>query len=287
MATSADMAATDDGLGDSRTNGAGNARARNGRHDLDQSGQGGGVVALAEAGAGRGMALADSTPSTQKWKPDDSVYLRLARAQDDVKTITQDATIKVKSKDDNKSDFTYKGVSSPQVVTFAKRALLDNGIVFIPVPSQDGVRVAGNKTALWVEGHFISVDDPSDKFASGAWGAGTDNNDKDYAKAMTNAVKIILSKVLMMSTLEDESDEATPHEPNHKPKAVKTAEAVTDVAIRTWGDAYKAAIDGCKTVAQLKKVRGENAHMMNNPNVPQVTKDYFIDKIAALEGTLE
>lgn len=202
-----------------------------------------------------------------------------------MKTITQDADIEIKK--DGKTVGKYKGVTSAQIVTFAKRALLNNGIVFLPIVSTDLVRVAGNKTAVYVEGQFISVDDSSDRFATGAWGAGTDNNDKDFAKATTNAVKVLLSKVLMMSTLEDESDETTPHEPEHKPKAVKNAEALSDAAIKSWADAYKAAIDGCKTLKELKRIRAENASMMSNPGVPAVTKDYFIDKITALEGTLE
>jgi hypothetical protein len=209
----------------------------------------------------------------------------MSRAQDDVKTITQDTEVRIVK--EGKELGKYKGVGSPQVVTFAKRALLSNGIMFMPQPSQEGVRISGNKTALWVEGHFINIDKPDDKIVMGAWGAGTDNNDKDYAKAMTNAVKIILSKALMMSTLEDESDDATPHDADAKPRAVKNAEALTDVAIKTWADAFKSALDGCRTLKDLKTVRAQNANMMNNPGVPSVTKDYFIDKISALEGTLE
>jgi hypothetical protein len=202
-----------------------------------------------------------------------------------VKVITLDADIKGKTKDG--TAFSYKGVSSAQVVTFAKAALLANGIVFYPAMKRDGVQVTGNKTAVYIDGHFVSVDDSEDRIVTGAWGAGTDFNDKDYSKAFTNAVKNCLAKMLGMSTLEDDSNEATPHEPDHKPRAVKNAEALSDVAIKTWADAYKAALDGCKTLKDLHRIRADNAPMMNNPGVPQVTKDYFLDKIAALEGTLE
>ncbi len=229
--------------------------------------------------------MADSAPSTQKWKPTDSVHVRLAKAQDDVKTITQDMTIKGVSKKSGK-EFSFKGVSSAQVVTFAKRTLLDHGLVFLPRQTRDGVVVSGNMTSVYVNATFACVD-ADGCFETGAWGSGTDDNDKAHSKAYTNAVKNILSKTLMMSTLEDDDGEATPHEPDHKPRQVRNAEAVTDVAIKTWADAYKAAIDGCRTLAQLKKVRGENAHMMNNPAIPAVTKDYFIETLTALEGTLE
>lgn len=100
-------------------------------------------------------------------------------------------------------------------------------------------------------------------------------------------MKNCLAKMLGMSTLEDDSAEATPHEPEHKPRAIKNAEALTDVVIKSWADNYKAALDSCKTAKQLHQLRADNAHMMKNPGVPQVTKDYFLDKIEALEGTLE
>lgn len=244
---------------------------------------------LAEAAPGDDgrVEVADSAGSAQKWQPSDSVYLRLARAQADVKKIDQDVTIKVKAKDGSNTNASYQGVSHAQVVTNAKAALLANGIVFYPAMKRDGVQVTGNKTAVYIEGHFVSVDDSDDRIVTGAWGAGTDFNDKDYSKAFTNAVKNCLAKMLGMSTLEDDSNEATPHEPEHKPRAVKNAEALSDVAIKTWADAYKAALDGCKTIKQLKQVRADNAPMMNNPGVPQVTKDYFLDKISAMEGVLE
>lgn len=280
-----DLSGAADRLGNGRANGAGKLSSRSVRPRADGPLGDMGGVAEAEASADGRVEVADSQGSTQKWKPDDSVYLRLARAQSDVKTITLDADVKAKTKDGK--EFTYKGVSSAQVVTFAKSALLSNGIVFYPVMKRDGVQVTGNKTAVYIDGHFVSVDDDADRIVTGAWGAGTDFNDKDYSKAFTNAVKNCLAKMLCMSTLEDDSSEATPHEPEHRPRELKNAQALTDVAIKSWADAYKAAIDGCKSLKQLKQIRADNAPMMNNPGVPQVTKDYFIDKITELEGILE
>ena len=284
MATSENMASTANGLGNGRANSAGNLRARNSGTALDEPGHDPQPGSLSETDHDGGVPLADSAPRTQKWSNTDNVYLRLARAQDDVKTIKLDATVEGKTKDGAK--FSYKGVSHAQVVTHAKSALLANGIVFYPVQKRDGVQVTGNKTAVFIEGHFVSVDDSDDRIVTGAWGAGTDFNDKDYSKAFTNAVKNCLAKMLGMSTLEDESDEATPHEPEHKPRAVKNAEALSDIAIKTWADAFKSAIDGCKNRAELKKVRADNSHMLTHPGVPAVTKDYFIDKLEALDGAL-
>lgn len=285
MATGADMVGSVSGLGDGRANGTGAVRSRTGSGDRNGPDASGGTVAVAASGDAGRVEVADGTERPQKWKPSDSVYIRLAAAQDDVRTITQDMTIKGVSKKSGK-EFSFKGVSSAQVVTFAKRALLDHGLVFLPRETRDGVIVSGNMTSVYVNAAFACVD-ADGAFETGAWGSGTDDNDKAHSKAYTNAVKNILSKTLMMSTLEDDSEEATPHEPDHKPKALRNAEALTDVAVKTWADAYKSAIDGCRTAKQLQKVRAENAHMMTNAGVPQITKDYFIDKITALEGTLE
>ena len=285
MDTGKDMAIAVDRLGNGGAKPAGDLRTRNSGAAVDGPATDLRAVAVPETGVDGSVAVADGAPSTQKWKPSDNVYLRLARAQDDVKVIKLDADIKGKTKEG--AAFAYKGVSAPQVMTFAKTALFTNGVVFLPIAREGSVKVAGNKTAVYVDGHFISVDDPADRFVSGAWGAGTDFNDKDFAKAMTNAVKIILAKTLMMSTLEDESEDAIPHEPEHKPKAVRAAEALTDVAIKSWADGFKSALDGCKNIKQLKHVRADNAPMMNNPGIPQITKEYFLDKIAALEGVLE
>lgn len=287
MVTSEGMAPAGDRLDNGRTNGAGKIHARNRNQDVDRPDGSSGESDIPSPGNVGRVEVAESPPRTNKWSERDSVYLRLARAQADVKKIDQDVDIKVKSKDGGDSRVTYKGVSHAQVVTNAKSALLSNGIVFYPVQKRDGVQVTGNKTAVFIEGHFVSVDDDGDRIVTGAWGAGTDFNDKDYSKAFTNAVKNCLAKMLGMSTIEDESREETPHEPEHKPRAVKNAEALTDVAVTSWASAYKAALDGCATAKQLKHVRADNAPMMNNPDVPQVTKDYFIDKITALEGILE
>lgn len=207
------------------------------------------------------------------------------RAQAAVRTLEKDANVEIKKEGNTVAK--YKGITAAQIVTAAKSVLIEHGIVYLPMQSKSDVKIAGNKTVLWVDGHFVCVDQPLSAIIIGAWGAGTDNGDKDYAKAFTNANKQILAKALQMSTVDDEKDEVVEHEPDHKPKAVKNAEAMTDTAIKAWADAFKAALDGCKNGKDLKRVRADNAPMMNNPGVPQVTKDYFIDKISALEGALE
>lgn len=286
MGAGAGVAGSADRLGDGRANGAGSVRAGVARADHLGPNGGGVEVALSEAVQPGRMELVDGKVGAQKWQQSDSIYVRMMRAQADVRTLTQDADIKLKNKEGQTAG-SYKGITAAQIVTAAKSVLIEHGIIYLPIQSKADVKITGNKTALWVDGQFICCDNPESMIEIGAWGAGTDNGDKDYAKAFTNANKQILAKALGMSTVEDDRDDPVAHEPEHKPREVKNAQAMSDMAIKTWADAYKAALDGCRTLKDLKRLRSENSHMMNNPHVPQVTKDYFIDKVTALEGTLE
>lgn len=171
-------------------------------------------------------AQATQDEPKKKWDKDDSIYVRLARAQEDVRALTQDSIIETKTR-------SYKGISAAQIVTVAKNALLSNGIIFIPHPDPDRVRVDGQLTAIWVTGEFASIDG-DDTIDSGAWGSGMDNGDKALAKAYTNAQKLILAKVLGMSTLEEEegraADDAKPDAKGKPPKLVLAAEGSTSKA---------------------------------------------------------
>lgn len=287
MGTGADMAGAVNRLGDGRANGAGTVRAGVARADHPGPNGSGGEVNLPDAVQLGRVELADGKVASPKWLPADSIFLRIMKAQADVRTLTQDADVTIMK--EGKQVGKYKGISAAQIVTNAKSVLHDYGILYLPIQSKNDVKITGNKTAIWVDGHFICCDRPEDRVVFGSWGAGTDNGDKDYAKAFTNANKQILAKALQMSTIEDTKDdeETVAHEPEHKPKELKKAQALSDVAVKTWADAYKSALDSCRSLKDLKRLRSENAHMMNNPEVPQVTKDYFIDKVTALEGALE
>lgn len=204
--------------------------------------------------------------------------------QAEIATLTLDTEVKGQTK--SGGSFSYKGISAAQVVARAKAALIAHGVLYIPELDRESIKQDGNKTSLWVTGVFENVDDPADTLTRGAWGAGTDNADNGYAKAFTNANKQILTKTLNMTTVEEDTPTSVEHEPESRPAAIKEAEAETDSAIRTWADAYQAALKGAATLKDLKRIRAENAHMMNSAKVPQVTKDYFVDMITQLESSL-
>lgn len=203
--------------------------------------------------------------------------------QAEVATLELDSDVKMKTKDGG--NFSYKGITAAQVVARAKSALIRFGVLYLPEVDRGSAKQNGNKTEIWVSGHFENVDDPTDVLVRGAFGSGTDNSDNGYAKAFTNANKQILTKTLNMTTVEDETTTEVEHRPSGANKAQADAEALTEVAIKTWADAYRDALRGCKTKKDLGRVRAENANMMKR--IPQATADYFGDMISALEGTLE
>lgn len=282
MATGADLAGSEIGPGNGRANGTGNVRARDRRADVDQPSPSVGEVAVPEAGDSRRVEVAESTAgSAPQWDTNASLKLRLLRAQRDVSTLTKDAEIKGQTK--SGGTFSYKGISSAQVVAVAKSALLDHGVLFTAEIEIESVKIDGNKTRLIVVGTFESADSNDTKIVR-MWGEGTDNADNGHAKAFTSGTKQILLKQLNLTTAEDEKQTEVEHQARPTIEAVRQAEAVTEVAVKQWADAYRAALRGAASLRELKQIRAENSDMMKR--VPDATREYFEDMIAGLEGTL-
>lgn len=207
--------------------------------------------------------------------------MRLLWTQSDVNTLTKDSTIQGNTK--NGGSFSYKGISSAQVVAVSKSALIDNGVLFTAEIDVESVKIEGNKTRLMVIGTFECADTDEKKVVR-MWGEGTDNADNGTAKAFTGGTKQILLKQLNLTTVEDEKTTEVEHETQPRGKAVRDAEALTEVAVKQWGDAYRAALRGASSLAELRKIRADNADMMKR--VPEATREYFATMIAELEGVL-
>jgi ERF superfamily len=198
--------------------------------------------------------------------------------------LTKDSTITAETK--SGKAYSFKGITSAQIVARGKAALISHGVLYTTDPDQTTLKVDGNKTTVWVHGTFENVDDPADFIVRKALGEGVDNAGNGFAKAYTMANKQILAKQLNMTTVDDDAPTEVQHNPGNRGGAEREAEATTDMAIKTWADAFKRALDGCNSLNELKRIRAENAHMMKNDKVADATKTYFIEKIAGLEGAL-
>lgn len=282
MGSSADNTGSVDKLGNGRANRARNVPPGNPVPETvsdDGSGQGVGELAALETDQRAGVELGESKIARAiTWNPNDDIDMRLFWAMADVEKLEKDLDVEFGSTK-------YKGISAGQVVAVAKKVLIQNGIKFTPITMQDDVRRNGNKTEIWIIGRFACVDNKNDFVDRGTWGEGNDNAAHGYQKATTNAEKIILKSVLQMTT---EGDEAEPIETRTEASdnRVKEAEALSENAIKSWADNFKRALNGCQTQKELKQVRAENAHMMKNESVPEVTRTYFIDTIAQMESDL-
>jgi len=278
-----DNAGSGNRLAKRRANGTGDVQAANllSKPDTDDKGsvRNMGTVAKADADRLERVELDKSPPRRPvTWNVDDDIDMRLFWAMADVEKLQKDVDVKFK-------DTKYKGISAGQVVAVTKKVLIENGVKFTPITTKDDIKRSGNKTEIWIVGRFSCVDRPDDYIDRGTWGEGNDNAAHGYQKATTNAEKIILKSILQMTT---EGDEDAPVETrsNDDNSRVKDAEALTDAALKSWADNFARALKSCKTQDDLKQVRAENAHMMRNKSVPEVTREYFADTIAQIEGDL-
>lgn len=286
MATSTNHVAAGNKLGSLRANGAGTLHDERERKDDHGSGHNLGPLAVSAPSDGAGMEMATGQ-SGITWNPDHSIGMRLLLAQRAVKTLDKDVDVKSTTSKDGKTFGGFRGISADQVIAFAKDILTKNGILFTAdLAADESPRKNGNKTEVKIVGRFENVDKPDDFRTRTAWGEGNDNSAHGYQKATTNAEKIIIGKMLMMTTVEDEQAPVETQTTTVS-KDLREAKAENEATLRAWADNFKSALDACTTLKGLSDVRRDNASMLKSESVPEKTREYFQDKIAALEGTLQ
>lgn len=283
MATGEDLVTSGTELANGRVDGAGGVPLRDSGDRIPKPRGRRGKVSEIEAGEPRRVEMVDGAESaSSQWDTTASLKIRFLRVQRDVETLTKDADIKGTTKAGG--TFSYKGISSAQVVARAKSALITHGVLYTAEIETESVKIDGNKTKLVVVGTFENVDSDEKKIVR-MWGEGTDNADNGHAKAFTSGNKQILLKQLNLTTVEDEKTHEIEHETKPRTAAVRDAEAQADVAVKQWADAFRDALRGAKTAKELARIRAENSDMMKR--VPDATREYFADMIASLEGMLE
>jgi len=166
----------------------------------------------------------------------------------------------------------------------AMRILTRNGLHFQPILK--AYKQEGNRTIIDMDGVITNVDKPEERLVFPGFGYGVDPSDKGPGKAMSYAKKMVLSQALMLNTHEDIEAHNTEFQPAAEPRQVKEAQAMTEATVKAWADAFKRALDGCGTQKDLKRIRAENAHMMQSEHLPEVTREYFASMIAQLESDL-
>lgn len=215
-----------------------------------------------------------------------TVRQRIMNAQKDAATLELDADITGESQTGKR--FSYKGISAAQVVARAKAVLIQHGIFYAgPDIHPETLKIDGNKVTFLATGRFENVDDSTDFVTKQFFGCGTDKADQAYAKAFTGANKQLLSKVLQLTTVEDERTEDVPHEPDAARPVREAAREDTKKALRAWASAFRTAVDKVTTLAELGKLQRDNKEQLMSEDLPEVTRDWCIDLIEQRKKLLE
>lgn len=177
--------------------------------------------------------------------------------------------------------FTIKGHTFEAILSEVRPLLHKHGVDIEPNLVERVYN--GNRCDVLIDFTFERTDD-SDETRTIRWGgAGTDNGDKAFAKAGTNAVKEMLKKRFLITDREDarEAEEAVEHkaEGGASRDEVDQAKERTRAAIEQWGRTFKAALDSASTEKEVDRLRAENMDQLNDPALAAVTRQFFFDHI--------
>lgn len=185
--------------------------------------------------------------------------------------------------------FTIKGHTFEAVLSEIRPLLSKHGVSVTPNLVE---RIySGNRCDVTVDFEFESLDDVTDRKVIKWAGAGTDNGDKAFAKAGTNAFKEMLKKVFLVTDREDakEETESVEHqtEDNGNRKALEKAAAERKSAIEKWAKAFKSALENAPTIADVDRLKRENREQLDSEDLPGVTRDFFNTLISDRKSELE
>lgn len=141
---------------------------------------------------------------------------------------------------------------------------------------------SGNRCDVLVDFTFERTDE-SDETRVIRWaGAGTDNGDKAFAKAGTNALKEMLKKRFLVTDRDDakEETESVEHESEGTSRAkLEEAREQRRAAIEQWAVTFKAALTNAKDEKEVGRLQRDNAQQLASEDLPPVTRTFFIELI--------
>ncbi len=179
--------------------------------------------------------------------------------------------------------FKIKGHTFEAVLSEIRPLLAKHGVDMTPNLVER--TYSGNRCDVVVDFTFETLREP---FASRTvrWGgAGTDNGDKAFAKAGTNAVKEMLKKLFLVTDRDDAKEEEEKVEHKAEGAIDATAEAARLAKQQEWAQTFKAALDGAPTAKAVGLLEATNAQ--NLSELPPVTKTYFIELIQSRKAELK
>lgn len=203
---------------------------------------------------------------------------RMAAITEDAFGIGKD-TIKMKSKAG--VEFTIKG-HTVEAVLSEMRPLLARYRVRLK-PSLFERTHTGNRCDVLVDFMFINLDDPKDSETVRWAGSGTDDGDRGFSKAGTNALKEMLKKVFLITDREDakEETESVEHRTDDgvSRAGLDRAKEQRRAAIEQWAKTFKVALEKATDRKDVQRLQRENADQLASEDLPAVTRQFFFELI--------
>jgi len=143
----------------------------------------------------------------------------------------------------------------------------------------------GNRCDILVDFSFETIAEPVEARVIRWAGAGTDNGDKAFAKAGTNAVKEMLKKRFLVTDRDDAKEEEEKVEHKAEGAVDAAAEAARLARQLEWAGTFRAALASAATSKAVGALEASNAQTLSE--LPPVTKTYIIELIQTRKAELK
>jgi hypothetical protein len=188
--------------------------------------------------------------------------------------------IKMRAKEGG-AEFTIKGHTVEGVLSEMRPLFAKHGVHMVPNLHE---RVyAGNRCDVLVDFEFENLDDGADRRVVRWAGAGTDNGDKAFAKAGTNALKEMLKKLFLITDRDDakEETESVDHqtEDGARKADLDRAREQARANLQQWATTFKAAVENAATADDVKRLERDNRDQLASADLPSVTRTFFAELI--------
>jgi len=178
--------------------------------------------------------------------------------------------------------FTIKGHTIEAVLADLRPMLARHGLGLTPNLAER--TYTGNRCDILVDFEFEGLELGDLKVIRWA-GAGTDNGDKAFAKAGTNALKEMLKKTFLVTDRDDakEETEGVEHKTDDgiRREDLEIAKAEKQAALQKWAGAFKSALENAQSVKDIERLQRDNSEQLSSPDLPPVTRQFFFDLIQA------
>ena len=185
--------------------------------------------------------------------------------------------------------FKIKGHTVEGVLAEMRPLLVKHGVGM--TPSLHDRSYSGNRCDVIVDFLFESLDDEGDTRTVRWAGAGTDNGDKAFAKAGTNALKEMLKKLFLITDRDDAKEESdfVEHQTDEGVRKVDLERAKEQgrANLEQWAKTFKAALETAPTAKDVQRLETENRDQLTSPDLPSVTRSFFAELIQSRKSALK